>query len=309
MKPFRLFAIFATLATYFLIFVGGLVRVSGAGLGCPDWPRCFGRWIPPLSVSQLPADIDPNLFNFTLAWIEYINRLIGVAVGILIAIVAIWALIKFFRMPKIVIPSVVAGLLVAFQGWHGSRVIATELEPLVVSVHMVIALVIVSLMIYVSQQVYYLERTDSEKQSKYPARMKTWMGILWVLAIIQVIMGTQFREALEILTERFPLLSGSSLLAQAGAIKLLHPVVGIVFAVLTLYVAYSILNRSVKPSSLNWQSAWTMSGLVIIQLVLGGVMLSLGVSPVFQVIHLWVAGLTVGIILISFTALGRNQEA
>jgi len=95
MKNFRRFAFAATVATFFVIFAGGLVRVTGAGLGCPDWPTCFGRWFPPTDISQLPPDIDPTQFNFALAWIEYINRLAGVVLGVLIAVTAIWALIKF----------------------------------------------------------------------------------------------------------------------------------------------------------------------------------------------------------------------
>ena len=72
--------------TYLLIFIGGLVRVSGAGMGCPDWPKCFGRWIPPTSLSQLPDYIDPEKFNLVLAWVEYLNRLFGALVGLIILI-------------------------------------------------------------------------------------------------------------------------------------------------------------------------------------------------------------------------------
>jgi cytochrome c oxidase assembly protein subunit 15 len=73
-------AVVSTILSYLLIFVGGLVRVSGSGMGCPDWPRCFGRWIPPTNVEQIPSYIDPTAFNIVLAWIEYGNTILN-AVG------------------------------------------------------------------------------------------------------------------------------------------------------------------------------------------------------------------------------------
>src|SRR4029453_2067836 len=57
-----------TAVTYRLILVGGLVRASGAGLGCPDWPKCFGLWIPPASAAELPPEFDPSQFNQMLMW-------------------------------------------------------------------------------------------------------------------------------------------------------------------------------------------------------------------------------------------------
>ena len=89
MKLFRLSTIISAVLTYLIIFIGGMVRVSGAGMGCPDWPKCFGRWIPPTSLSQIPDYIDPAKFNIVLAWIEYLNRLFGVLVGFSILITLI----------------------------------------------------------------------------------------------------------------------------------------------------------------------------------------------------------------------------
>ena len=78
------FAFITLCATYILILMGGIVRATGAGLGCPDWPRCFGLWIPPVNYSQLPPNFDPSQFNLIKTWTEYINRLIGVTIGLLI---------------------------------------------------------------------------------------------------------------------------------------------------------------------------------------------------------------------------------
>ena len=83
-SSFQRLALWTTATTYLLILVGGLVRASGAGLGCPDWPRCFGGWIPPASAADLPPGFDPAQFNATLMWTEYLNRLLGVTVGLLV---------------------------------------------------------------------------------------------------------------------------------------------------------------------------------------------------------------------------------
>jgi cytochrome c oxidase assembly protein subunit 15 len=309
MKNFKAMAIASTLATYFLIFLGGLVRVSGAGLGCPDWPKCFGGWIPPLSVGQLPIDIDPTLFNFTLAWIEYINRLAGVTVGILIAIVAIWAIIKFNKQPKILIPSILAGLSVAFQGWQGGQIVATQLKPIIVSVHLVIAYFIVSLLIYVAQRVHYLQNPEAEDHASYSPGMQGWIGALWLVTILQVILGTQLREAIEQTIKTFPLFTDHQIIAAIGSIKYLHPIFGIVTAVLAFFCGYKLLYSGNKPSPLVWQSTWAFIGLTVIQLVLGAVMIFVGVPEVAQVLHLWIASLIIGMILISFTAVGYKKEA
>ena len=101
MRLFRNFTILSTILTYILIFVGGMVRVAGAGMGCPDWPKCFDRWIPPTSIEQLPDHIDPAKFNIVLAWIEYGNRLFGALVGLSIAITLYLGLKHCSHLPRI----------------------------------------------------------------------------------------------------------------------------------------------------------------------------------------------------------------
>ena len=308
MKAFTRLAIISTLATYLLIFTGGLVRVSGAGLGCPDWPKCFGRWVPPLSISQLPVDIDPAQFNFALAWIEYINRLIGVAVGLLIAAVAVIAIISYRRYPKILIASILAAVLVAFQGWQGGQLVASELAPLLVSVHLVVALIIAGLMIYVSQQAYYLERPDTEKESSYPTGSRVWVSLLWVVALVQVILGTQVREAVEIAMRDYPLLLDSELIATVGIMKYIHPLLGIVMAMAAWVIVFRMVKAKNRPSPIIWQSGWSMAGLVLVQLVMGAVLIFVSMPAVMQVLHMWVAALMTGAVLISYVALGQAQE-
>src|SRR5688572_9949285 len=98
---FQRFALITTIATYLLIGIGGLVRAAGAGLGCPDWPKCFDRWIPPTDVSQVPPSIDPSLFNVTKAWIEWLNRLTGVIVGFLIFGALVLAILHHRRSRRV----------------------------------------------------------------------------------------------------------------------------------------------------------------------------------------------------------------
>jgi len=188
-------------------------------MGCPDWPKCFGQWLPPLSLSQLPADIDPSTFNATLAWIEWTNRLVGMTVGFLILGVAILALRYYREQPGVLYPSLFAALLVAFQGWQGSVVVASELKPLIVSVHLVLALLIVCLLIYAVLRSYQRSSAVPGSKRAVPKQMGRLSKILWFGIIGQIILGSQVRQVIESASAKFPNAIGLELLELAGAIK------------------------------------------------------------------------------------------
>ena len=307
MKSFRKFALSTTIATYILIFVGGLVRVSGAGLGCPDWPKCFGRWIPPINISQLPPDIDPNLFNFTLAWIEYFNRLVGVTIGFLILITAILSIIYFRKVTRIWLSSVAALVLVAYQGWQGGQVVASKLQPLLVSAHLVIALIIAGLLIYATQQAYYLEYPQADKGAVYPRRSKLWLTILWICGILQVILGTQVRSALEILEANFPSTSAAQLVTRIGGVNYAHSLLGIIIGVFTCYVGYIIIKQSRNISRLVKEGARWMIILVLAQVTFGVVLMIAGAPAIMQLFHLWIASIFIGILFMLSSAYRKGE--
>lgn len=308
MKQFRRFALIATAVTYFLIFVGGLVRVSGAGLGCPDWPKCFGQWFPPTGVSQLPEDIDPAQFNFALAWIEYVNRLIGVAVGILIAATAIWALARFRGHKRIVIPAVLAAILVAYQGWQGGRLIASELESFLVSAHMVIAFIIGALMIYVTRQAYLVGAETHTRISEPVKGLRLMLMGLAAIAVIQVLGGTQVRTAIEHVATAYPLLQPSEWIGTVGFSKYFHAILGVVVALMTWIVVGKIEKPTKGKQSAARQGAWALGVLAILQLAIGGAVLFGGAQPLIQLLHLTAAALYTGMLVLVYTS-ARQEGA
>src|SRR6476620_5814341 len=97
-NSFARFSRFISLFVFVVILAGGVVRMTQSGMGCPDWPKCFGNWIPPVSVTQLPLNykelyafkyVDTS-FNPYHTWIEYINRLSGTLLGLLLVVQVVW---------------------------------------------------------------------------------------------------------------------------------------------------------------------------------------------------------------------------
>lgn len=302
MKRFRNMLWLTTLATYMVIFVGGLVRVSGAGLGCPDWPKCYGRWIPPFNVSQLPVGIDPAQFNFVLAWTEYINRVLGAGLGLLILITAVWAFARFRHIRSILYPTVAALLLVAVVGWQGSIVIASELQPAVVTVHMLLALLIASLLIYASWRVYLMTSAKAGFVDTKKRALGSWPALLWVLALGQVALGTQMRQALELLTKEFPLLSGVHLVNKMSGLSHVHLFLGCLVGAVTLFLYLKIRKEPSFFSSVVRSTTNIMGLLILAQVSSGLFFMFFGIAEIVRVFHLWMASLFTGAALVLYAS-------
>ena len=186
-----------------VIAAGGIVRMTQSGMGCPDWPRCFGMWIPPSDVSQLPVDFEKYLskqdidhnFNVYHTWIEYINRLLGAILGIFIFIYFVWSVIKY-RATEKWIPLLIGGLvlLTGFQGWMGKLVVDANLSVVKITLHMLIALLIAAIPLYIIRRIRY-------ERVMVPAYVKQAAWVLIGAVLIQIILGTQVREEIDIISK------------------------------------------------------------------------------------------------------------
>lgn len=205
LKSYRRIAVITICAVYFLILVGASVRASGAGMGCPDWPTCFGSWIPPTSESQLPANYQEiyadrgyaeTRFNPVKTWTEYLNRLTGVTIGLLILATAIKSFSLRHHDRLITVASVAALLMVIYQAWLGSRVVASNLQPGMITLHMLMALAIVGVLIFALARARRGVMAARSIAGLSP-RFATWLYVVIGMTLLQITMGTQIREMVD----------------------------------------------------------------------------------------------------------------
>ncbi len=285
---FQKLALATTATTYLLILVGGLVRAAGAGMGCPDWPKCFGLWIPPTHADQLPAAFDPARFNAALTWIEYVNRLLGVTTGLLIFATLAAAVVKHRRSPGILWPSVAAFLAVGFQGWLGGRVVAHGLAPWIVTVHLVVALVIVSLLLYATVNAFFAGRPPAPPVAQDP--LAAWLGPgLIALTLVQVALGTQVRSGIDRASGLG--IPRSGLLHTVGTVDDVHRGIAVCVFALAVWLWSRVLGSGAR--AVGW-SATAVVALAGLQIVAGILLAHLALPRPIQVVHLSVASLLLG---------------
>ena len=217
---------------YLVIFAGAAVRMTGSGMGCPDWPKCFGYYIPPTEIEVLQwqsgreyqkgqmiihqeslykaketfttQDVyqDSNWekytkhdyaeFNPQHTWIEYINRLCGALAGFACVAMAISSFGYWRTRKSLVLSSWLVVFLMGFQAWLGATVVYSELNPFKITTHMVMALVIVAIII----GIIYAAKKQTEIK-KYDGKFKVLLSIALLFTLIQVVLGTQVREFID----------------------------------------------------------------------------------------------------------------
>jgi len=299
------------------------VRSTGSGMGCPDWPKCFGQWMPPTSVEQLPEDYKETYsdyrhkknerftkylmaigfdetankilndqaireeadFNPVKTWIEYVNRIVGVVIGILIFAVFVYSLRFWKSNREVTILSFLTFVLVGFQGWIGSIVVSTNLTPWTVTIHMFLALVIVASLIYL----LYQGNPDRENMGDGGSVSFKFILIISILVLLtQILLGTQVREAVDLVSASIQ--DRGDWMQALGLDFIIHR--SFSWVVLLVHV---ILVVKLWKMRLNSRFSLAIILLILGTLFTGVGMAWFGVPPFLQPTHLLLATVTFGL--------------
>ncbi|TDN88747.1 cytochrome c oxidase assembly protein subunit 15 [Salegentibacter sp. 24] len=326
---------------YLVIVAGAVVRMTGSGMGCPDWPKCFGYYIPPTEISELRFQAnreyekgqviivdktlkvaatdftsskkyspenwetytkhDYAIFNPAHTWVEYINRLAGAIAGFAVLIMAFLSLKKWKKRKRITVLSWLSVLLMGFQAWLGATVVYSVLSPLRITIHMVMALVIVALLLYL------LFIAEEKAKNKVPDRSFRNLMILAVaFTLIQVVLGTQVRQLVD---EQVKLLG-----YQAKDLWLAHPDLNFYihrsFSILVLIVNVALWWKNKKLQLQFDKINWVLL-LIFLEIITGIAMYNFEFPFASQPLHLVIASVLFGfqfyLLLESFAA-GRKLK-
>jgi len=302
-RRFRRLALNTVITLYFLIIAGGVVRSTGAGMGCPDWPKCFGRWVPPTEISQLPPNYKEIYgaklkgqveFNPVKTWIEYVNRLLGAFTGIMIFLTLL-ASIPILRSgnTKIFLFSFSAFILVGLQGWLGAKVVSYELLPIVVTLHMLLAIVIVFVLLYLFTWAYYAG--NPLKLNINSNKSVNNLGlIILALSLVQILLGTQVREAMDEAIVKMGYHARNEWIESLGIQFYIHRSFSLIIFGINVYWINQIIKLDGK-NSVAGKIAIACLWILLVEIGTGILMAYFGVPPFAQPVHLTLAILLIGL--------------
>ena len=324
-KRFNFWTKTSILIVYLVIATGGVVRMTGSGMGCPDWPKCFGYYIPPMNVAELTwvsekifekgqmiiyndelkmsnkdfisgSDFNPknwqdytkhdySVFNPLHTWVEFINRLIGVVCGISVLILGFYSIQFYKNKPIITLLSLLTIIAVGFQAWLGKIVVDSNLSPYSITIHMLMALLIISILIFI-----HFQNGNYKKNSVKNVALQNIVLLSLIFTIIQIVIGTQVREFID---EQIIVIGETKKnlwLLVLPSIFLTHRSFSLLILTVNFFVIY--LSRKIN---LNSKIIFWIIGIIAIEIILGVAMYYLHFPFSSQPLHLLLAAILFGV--------------
>jgi cytochrome c oxidase assembly protein subunit 15 len=329
---------------FVVILAGAVVRSSGSGMGCPDWPKCFGKYIPPTAADQLPKDykqkyvagrvaknqrfaktldvfgfgdlarriredksiLVPEEFNPEKTWTEYVNRLLGAIAGVFMVAAALFSFSYWREVKLIPVLSVLNLIVVGFQGWLGSIVVSTNLVTGIVTVHMLLALAILAIAI----GTYHLAKVCGKHRLHSGTALHIVMFVALLISITQIVFGTEVREKIDGVSAHLQGGYRDQWIGDAGSIFLDHRDIAILVLIANVVLFFLVRNGFTRHST-QQQVMSIILLLLMLQIVVGILLSYWALPPVAQATHILLASLLFGgqfYLMLNFYTSVRKQE-
>ncbi len=328
MNGFQKIAVAACVALVVLIFVGAIVRASGAGMGCPDWPKCWGCLIPPTSADQIDPDkldiekyrrkavqfgINPETitkesviasYNPVHTWTEYVNRLTSLPLSLLTLTVFGLSFRKKYKKPSVIIGSTVALILLGVNAWMGAQIVHSGLKPGIITIHMALAMAMLCVLVFVAWR-----GCDSPwklNMSSGCRGLYQLAVLLFFLVVIEGVLGSQIREKTDELKKTHPTEPRSEWVGELeqSVTYLIHRSGS--WAILLVAIYFFAKASNVKTGAPALEKL--ILGTILAQMVLGLVLSQVGILPFAQVLHVGLSSILVSALLLWLLAARRSSQ-
>lgn len=350
-KQFTRFAKLALFFTFLVTLAGSVVRMTGSGMGCPDWPRCFGYYIPPSNPAQL--DFHPEhdyrkgmmiIKNDTLwralndfrsgngfdhanwekypkhdyakfvvahTWTEYINRLSGATMGLVVLGLFITSFVWYREKPLLTMLSTGMLLLTGFQAWLGALVVSSHLAPVKITIHMLavlVLLVLIQLILKINRQ---LQAPIQNAQAHQIATsqpivftLRNWFLLALLLTTVQIVLGTEVREAIDQIASNAGNTGRETWVNQLPFTFYIHRS----FSILLLLINGWLLIKARQSGNQRTGSFALIAICILVMEVLAGIILSYADFPaIVQPLHLLLGLMLFAAQFECWLSLGKDQ--
>lgn len=328
MTRLQKFATGALVSVVLLIFVGAIVRVTGAGLGCPDWPTCWGCLIPPWKVEQVdlskldfekfqrkaerlgrdPDTVTPEhileSFNPVHTWTEFVNRLFSLPVGVFSLLAAVGAAWHRKRWPWVNVAALASFILVLVNAVLGAMVVYSGLKPGVITAHMAMAMLLLVLLAYAAWRAtpapWLIPGDDAGRR-----RLRWAVLLLLGLIVIEGILGSQIREKTDELAKSHAGVPRGEWVGELEAtwVYLAHR--SFSWAILAAGIwTWLVAGRLGRPGRV----AASVMAIIFAQMLLGLIMAQVHIYAAVQVLHVGLSGALVALTTLWLCGTFRTSE-
>jgi len=323
MTSSRLFIRIAKLAlffTYLIVLAGGFVRMTGSGMGCPDWPKCFGLLIPPFSENEITwsagqeyissqmlihndklwiakknfistSSFDKDnwkpfekhnyaKFNVFHTWAEYVNRCIGAIAGLFVIALFVYSVFNKLSFYQI-FGSLILLILFGVQAWIGGEVVFSVLDPFKITIHMFVALIIVSILFVL---IHMADKSIDKNIPTINNNFNKLIILTLLFSIVQIYFGTQVREFVDSLPS-----DKSIWIFEINNSHInIHQLVAVFVFILNIYLCVYLAGKFDSFKEIPREVVYIFSTILIL-VISGIIMLNFNFPGFAQLVHLFSA--------------------